>query len=59
MDSFYWMCSMNFMLYEQIWRMLEVLLHKLHPLMSHDCPLAIRHKKGDYIHIEIGGDWCL
>ena len=36
--------------------MLEVLLHRLHPLISHDCPLAIRHKKGEYIHMEIGGD---
>ena len=35
--------------------MLEVLLHMLHTLMSHDCPLAIRHKKGEYIHMEIGG----
>ena len=32
--------------------MLGVLLHQLHPLMSHDCPLAIRHKKGKYIEIE-------
>ena len=40
--------------YEQIWRLLEVLFHRLHPLMSHDCPLAIHHKKGEYI--EIGGD---
>ena len=26
--------------------------------MSHDCPLAIRHKKGEYIHMEIGGEFC-
>ena len=25
--------------------------------MSHNCPLAIRHKKGEYI--EIGGEICL
>ena len=35
--------------YEQIWRMLEVLLHRLHLLISHDCPLAIRHKKGEIV----------
>ena len=39
--------------------MLEILLYRLHPLLSHDCLLEIRHKKGDYIHMEIGGDWCL
>ena len=56
MDKFYWMCSMRLRPYEQIWSMLEVLLYRLHPLMSHDCPLAIRHKKGEYIHMEIRGD---
>ena len=40
--------------YEQIWLVLEVLLHRLHPLMSLDCPLTIRHKKGECI--EIRGD---
>ena len=25
-------------------------------MMSHDCPLAIRHKKGEYILMEIGED---
>ena len=34
--------------------MLKVILHQLHPLMSLDCPLAIRYKKGEYI--VIGGD---
>ena len=29
--------------------MLEVLLHRLHLLISHDCPLAIRHKKGEIV----------
>ena len=56
MVSFSWMCSPSFRLYEQIWRVLEVLLHSLHLLMmSHDYPLAIRHKKGEYICVEIGG----
>ena len=45
---------MRLRLYEQIKLMLEVLLHRLHPLMSLDCHLAIRHKKWEYI--EIGGD---
>ena len=36
---------------EQIWRMLEVLFHWLHPQMSLDCTLAIRHKKGECIVI--------
>ena len=53
MENFCWMCSMRLWSYEKIWRMLEVLLHWLHPLMIHDCPLAIRHKKVEYI--EIGG----
>ena len=26
-------------------------------MMSLDCPLAIRHKEGEYIWIEIGGDF--
>ena len=50
MDSLCWMCLLSFRLYEQIWRVLEVLLHRFHLLiMSHDCLLAIRHKKGKYI----------
>ena len=35
--------------------MLKVLLHQLHPQMSHDCPLAILHKKREYT-MEIVGD---
>ena len=38
--------------------MLEILLHRFHLLMmSLDCPLATHHKKWEYIHMEIGGDW--
>ena len=33
------------------------LLHHLHLMMSLDYPLAIRHKKGEYILMEIGGDF--
>ena len=56
MDRFCWMCILSFKLYEQIWRVLEGLLHRLHLLMMIlDCPLAIRHKKGEYIGMEIGG----
>ena len=53
MDISYWMCSMKLQPYEQIWQLLEVRLHRLHPLMSYDCPLAIHHKKE---YMEIGGD---
>ena len=49
MANTYWMCSMRLRPYEQSWRLLKVLLHRLHPLMSHDCPLAIHHKMGEYI----------
>ena len=51
MDNSYWMCSMRLQPYEQSWRLLEVLLHRLHPLRSHDCLLAICHKMGEYIEI--------
>ena len=51
MDNSYWMCSMMLQPYEQSWRLLEVLLHRLHPLRSHDCLLAICHKMGEYIEI--------
>ena len=32
-----------------IWRVLDGLLHHLLLMMSPNCPLAIRHKKGEYI----------
>ena len=55
MVSFFWMCSLSFKLYEQIWRVLEDPLRSLHLLMmSHDCLLAICHKKGEYICMLIG-----
>ena len=37
-----------------IWQVLDDLLHLL-LMMILDCPLAIRHKKGEYILVEIGG----
>ena len=37
-----------------IWRVLDV-LHHLLLMMSLDCPLAICHKKGEYILMEIRG----
>ena len=40
-----------------IWRALDGHLHLLLLMMSLDCPLAIRHKKGEYIWMEIGGDF--
>ena len=39
-----------------IWRVLDV-LHRLLLMMSLDCPLAICHKKGEYIWMGIGGDF--
>ena len=42
----------------RIWRVFDSLLHHLLlMMMSLDCPLAIRHKKGEYIWMEIGGDF--
>ena len=41
----------------QIWRVFGGLLHHLLLMMSLDCPLAIRHKKGEYILMEIRGDF--
>ena len=38
-----------------IWQVLDSLLHHLLLMMSLDCPLAIRHKKGKYTLMEIGG----
>ena len=39
-----------------IWQVLDSLLPHLLLMMSHDCPLAIRHKKGEYILcMETGG----
>ena len=57
MDSLWWMCSRSFRLYVQIWRVFNGLLHHLLLMMSLDYPLAIRHKKGEYILMEIGGDF--
>ena len=57
MDSFCWMCSRSFKLCVQIWRVFGGLLHHLLLMMCLDCPLVIRHKKGEYILMEIGGDF--
>ena len=43
--------------YVWIWQALDSLLHHLLLIMSLDFPLAIRHKKGEYIWMEIGGDF--
>ena len=57
MDSFWWMCSRSFKLCVLIWRVFSGLLHHLLLMMSLDYPLAIRHKKVEYILMEIGGDF--
>ena len=63
MDRFCWMCSRSFKLCVLIWLVLDSLLHHLFLMMSHDCPLAICHKKGKYILVlcmKIEGDiMCL
>ena len=41
----------------QIWRALVGHLRHLFFMMSLDYLLAIRHKKGEYIWMEIGGDF--
>ena len=41
----------------RILRVFGGLLHHLLLMTSLDCPLAIRHKKGEYILMEIGGDF--
>ena len=41
----------------QIWQALDGHLHHLLLMMNLDCPLEIRHKKGEYIWMEIGGDF--
>ena len=43
---------MSFGLCERIWRVLDDHLNHLLLMMS-DCPLAIRHKKGEYIWIGV------
>ena len=39
----------------QSWRALNGHLHHHLLMMRLDCPLSIRHKKGEYIWMEIGG----
>ena len=57
MDSFWWMCSWSFRLWMRIWRMFGGLLHHLLLMMGLNWPLAIGHKKGEYILMEIWGDF--
>ena len=57
MDNFWWVCSRSFRLCVLIWRVFGGLLHHLLLMMGLDCPLAIRHKKGEYILMEIWGDF--
>ena len=53
---------MNFIPCEQIWRVLDNHLCHLLLMVSYDCPLAIRHKKGEYIWREdfvARGSFCV
>ena len=52
---------MSFVLCERIWSILDDHLRHLLLMMDSDCPLAFRHKKGEYIcsgFLLIGGDFC-
>ena len=49
MDRFCWMFSRSFKHCVLIWLVLDGLLHHLLLIMSPNCPLAIHHKKGEYI----------
>ena len=48
-DRFWWMFLMRFMVCEQIWHGFNVLHRHFLLMMDFDCPLAFRHKKGEYI----------
>ena len=54
MVSLWWTCSQSFRLCVRIWRALAGLLHHLLLMMSLDCPLAIHHKKGEYLYMLMG-----
>ena len=58
MVSFWWMRSQSFWHCKRIWQAFGGLLHHLLLMMSLDCPLAIHHKKREYIWMEIRGDFC-
>ena len=45
----WWTFWMRLEVYEQIWHGFGVLRHHLLLMMDFDCPLAFRHKKGEYI----------
>ena len=57
MDKFWWMCLLSFKIYVWIWRVFSILLCLHLLMMSLDCPLAIHHKKGEYLCMLIGGDF--
>ena len=41
---------MRFVVYERIWHGFDVFHRHLLLMMDFDCPLAFRHKKGEYIY---------
>ena len=57
MVNFWWTCSRSFRRCVQSWQVLDGHLCHLLLMMSLNCPLAIRHKKEEYIWMEIGGDF--
>ena len=53
---------MSFVLCEWIWSIFDGRLRHLLLMMDYDCPLAFRHKKGEYIcrgFLLSGGDFFL
>ena len=54
---------MRFVVYERIWHGFDILHRHLLLMMVFDCPLAFRHKKGEYIlrallHFVFGVVFC-
>ena len=54
MDRFWWICWLSFRLYVSIWWVFNILPHLHLLMMSLDCPLAIHHKKGEYLYMLMG-----
>ena len=51
MDRFWWMCSIRSVACAQSWHSLDDPHCHLLLMMDFDCPLAFRHKKGEYFWI--------
>ena len=58
MDRFWWTCSMRFVDCAQSWHSFDDLHHHLLLMIDFDCPLAFRHKKGEYIFAYLSTKFC-